>query len=93
MKIKTSVKNNANSTLIWSYCFLVVLLITAKVSKCQSDSGDDDEVGGSLLSLAAPSTNNENGKKDSTSNLFANPLQDKLKKIDAISKLAEKNGK
>jgi len=56
------------------------------------DSEDKDEVGGSLLSLAAPTTNNKNNKADSTNNLFTNPLQEKLNNMNAITKLAEQNG-
>ena len=92
MKIKTRIINNTDLKLLWSYVFLVVLLISNKVTKCQMDSEDKDEVGGSLLSLAAPTTNNQNNKADSTNNLFTNPLQEKLNNMNAITKLAEQNG-
>jgi hypothetical protein len=56
------------------------------------DSEDNDEVAGSLLSLAAPTANNQNNTADSTNNLFTNPLQEKLNNMNAITKLAKQNG-
>ena len=45
-----------------------------------------DNVGGSLMSLASPNTNN-------TSSLFVNPIQDKIDASTNLNKLIEKNGK
>lgn len=91
MKIKTIFKNNRDLNLMWSYVFLVFLILSNKVSKCQLDSDDNDEVGGSLLSLAAPTTSG-NGQANPLNNLFTNPIQNKLNQMDAIAKLVEKNG-
>jgi len=49
------------------------------------DSDDSDEVGGSLLSLASPSSSASN-------NLFINPVQDQINNINVVAKLAEENG-
>ena len=90
MKIKTTFINNNNLNLLWSYVFLVALLISNQVSKCQMDSDDNDEVGGSLLSLAAPASANIKG--NANNNLFTNPIQDKLNKMDALANLIDQNG-
>lgn len=93
MKIKTKYNKNSDLKLLWSYVFLVVLLLSNKVSKCQLDSDDSDEVGGSLLSLAAPANATMSRTNGNTiNNLFANPIQEKLDKMDALAKLVEKNG-
>lgn len=90
MKIKTRFRNNRDLNLIWTYVFLVVLILSNKVTKCQLDSDDSDEVGGSLLSLAAPATSNNNANP--INNLFTNPIQEKLNNMDAVAKLAVQNG-
>ena len=92
MKIKTKFRNNRDLNLMWSYVFLVVLILSNKVSRCQLDSDDSDEVGGSLLSLAAPAATG-NAQANPLNNLFTNPIQEKLNNMEAaVAKLAEKNG-
>ena len=91
MKIKTKNKNSTkNYKLIWSYVFTVVLLLSNQISLCQLDSDDNDEVGGSLLSLASPVTNNNNS--NSANSLFVNPVQDQINNMAALTKLALENG-
>ncbi len=87
MKIKKNITTNGDLKLLWSYVFIIILLLSNKVSKCQLNSDDSEEVGGSLLSLASPAS--KNGNKN---NLFTNPIQEKLNKIESLAKLVERNG-
>jgi len=91
MIIKTEFKKKNFYSLIWSYFFILVLLLNDQVFKCQFDTEDNDEIGGSLLSLASPAPANSTDNQVAN-NLFSNPLQDKLNEMNALTKLTEENG-
>lgn len=87
MKLKTIRKNksNYNYTNISTFFFIVALFLSENVIQSQKLTTDNlDDVGGTLLSMFAPNAD--------TSSLFANPLGETLKKLDALGDLAANNG-
>jgi hypothetical protein len=88
MKLKTKINTIHNFNFICSCFFILVLLNSIQFLHCESfDTGDDDDVGGSLLSLASPKLSSS-----AASALFTNPAQETLNKMAAINKLINQNG-
>lgn len=63
-----------------TYLFIGILLLCLNLIQ-------SDDVGGSLMSLASPDASTSN------SNLFTNPIQEKIDSGDALNSLVAKNGK
>ena len=70
-------KNNSSTSKLSFFFIMILFLCFNQISP--------DNIGGSLMSLASPSSSN-------SAALFVNPIQNKIDQKNALNKLINKNG-